>query len=231
MKHCSLFLALFASSALSAFGASVLINGGFEDPDVANGTGNPNLSEGSVPGWETTDSLGRIEIWDGPAGGFSAYEGEQFAEINAWENSALYQDVIIGEAGSVNYGFAHQGRLGLDTLRVDVIYAGADGVFQTAVGATVASGDDSFVVDGSLLTNQFTTGTGAWVNYIRTDSFTSVADGLYRFSYGAVSSAGGNPAAGNFIDGVFFGVNAIPEPSAALLGLAGGLLALRRRRA
>lgn len=241
MKFHMLLSAMALLSLDSALAANAIINGGFEPEtgtlDIPNGTANSSVPSSQVAGWETTDSLGRIEIWDGPFSDpvsgvtFNAYEGDQFAEINAFENSALYQDVIIDEAGLVNYGFAHRGRAGVDTLSVYVLYAGADGIFQTAAGSYTPQGDDVLVVNGALSENTFSTGNTAWSLKTRDDAFTSVAGGLYRFSYQAVSTASGNSAVGNLIDGVYFGVDAVPEPSTALLGAfaLGGWIFRRRR--
>jgi hypothetical protein len=204
--------ALAASSA-----ASVIQNGSFEAPDIPSGSFNASVF--NVPGWSTTDSQGRIEIWDNNFG-VSAHAGRQHAEINAFENSALYQDVTIDLAGLVDFGFAHRGRSGVDTLRVDVTYAGIDALFGT--------GDDVVVVDGNVF--QYSTNNTAWAFYAENDVFTSVAGGIYRFSYGAVSTATGSPASGNFIDSVSFGVDAIPEPSSALMAGFCGVVGIFRRR-
>ncbi|HSJ01146.1 MAG: PEP-CTERM sorting domain-containing protein [Verrucomicrobium sp.] len=212
-------LTLLGLIGLNAAAFGQLINGGFELPDIPAGTYNNNLT--TVPGWSTTDSTGRIELWE-DFQGVTAYQGAQFAEINAHENSRLYQNVTIGEAGLVDYAFAHRGRAGVDTLRVDITFAGGDSTFGTS--------DDVILVDGNLSSNQYSTGTDGWVYYTVNDAFSSVVGGLYRFSFGAVSTATGDISVGNFLDAVSFGVTPVPEASGAMLISIAGVVAILRRR-
>lgn len=221
--------------------ANVLLNGNFEDFSISTGNYNlaynvstnpdgyvesygaaPNLSRQYLDtatniGWQTTAADNRIEIWQSGHSGVTSVEGGQFAEINATTNSALFQDVTIDISGAVDFSFYHRGRSGTDTLAVTITYLGLDGDFGT--------GDDLVVVN-----KQYSTGNAAWSLYQEQNQFTSVEGGVYRFSFGAVSSAGGDLSFGNFIDDVKFGVDAIPEPSVTLLGALGMLGLLRRRR-
>ena len=244
MKFSHLLLPLLGVSLLPcAYGANVLVNNNFEAFSILstgynaayNAGTNPNgyqQSFGTSPtvsrqyletttgiGWLTTAADNRIEIWQNGHTGVPSPEGAQFAEINATTSATLYQDVTIDAAGLVDYSFRHRGRSGTDTLQVTITYFGADNVFGT--------GDDVQVDQKS-----FSTGNTAWVLYNEQDKFTSVANGTYRFAYGAVSSAGNDLSFGNFIDDVNFGVAlAVPEPSITLLGGLGlvGLLTRRRR--
>ncbi|HEY8990744.1 MAG TPA: PEP-CTERM sorting domain-containing protein [Luteolibacter sp.] len=236
-----------AASLPCAHAANVLLNNNFEAFSIDSGnynlafnsTTNPdgytaNFSNGTPPklsrqyqetatgmGWLTTAPDNNIEIWQSGHTSVPSADGTgQFAEINANTSAALYQDVTIDLAGLVDYSFLHRGRSGTDTLQVTITYLGLDNQFGT--------GDDQVMV-----AQQFSTGNSAWVLYDQQDQFTSVANGVYRFSFGAVSSAGGDLSFGNFIDNVNFGVAAapVPEPSAALLGGLGvlGLFGRRRR--
>lgn len=227
MKYNLILILAVAGLTESLHAQNALLNGGFEQPGgVATFS---IMDESLVNGWETTATDNMIEIWHsgfatGDSGGpVPAYEGTQFAEINAFQNAALYQDALISVSGLVDYSFAHRGRQGNDTLRVDITYLGADNLYGTP--------DDIVVVNGNLASNQYTASNTAWVFSAVNDAFTSVAGGTYRFSYGAVSSFGGDPTRGNFIDDVKFGVGVVPEPSGVMfLGAAGVLGMIRRRR-
>lgn len=224
---------------VSIASAATLINGSFEIPGITDGTFD-RVSEEDVPGWETSDSSGNIEFWNAPFRNVPAYVGDQFVEINATENAALYQDVNITEFGAVNYGFAHRGREGTDVMRVDIIYAGLNGVIDTPEANLLnlvtdmigVGGDDVIIVDGSLSTNQYSATEDAWEQHNISALFNADSNsvGTYRFIYAAVSSGGPSAGEGNFIDGVYFGVNAVPEPSCILISTLGGLILLRRRR-
>jgi hypothetical protein len=209
---------LFPLAAVGAWTAgtahSAIVNGSFEQPTVPPGQYNPDLT--SVPGWSTTASNNKIEIWNNYQG-ISAYEGSQFTEVNAWGNTAIYQDVTITTAGLLSVEFAHRGRSGTDTLQMSVIYAGLDGVFDSADDQTVFSDD-------------YATGT-AWNLYPETDVVTTVAGGQYRFEFQAIATSNNVAGAGNFLDAVSYTVSPIPEPSGAALLLGSlGLLAWRRKR-
>lgn len=234
--HASIFRSLAVISTLASLAASgtahaSLINGGFETstgtPFVADG--NWGLAnENDVAGWETTATDNLIELWGNnyssvSGGPVPAYEGRQFAEINATQFAALYQDVFGITAGSiVGFEFAHRGRSGVDTLRMMITDLGAD----NALGG----GDDT-----ELFSRNYSTGNTAWAFYTSAgEAPISALGNATRFSYQAISTANGSPSVGNFIDAADFGVGvqAVPEPASIALialGLAG--LGLRRKRA
>ncbi|MFC7337920.1 PEP-CTERM sorting domain-containing protein [Haloferula chungangensis] len=226
-------------ACVSHASAATLINGSFEFPGIADDSFD-RVHEEDVVGWETSDSSGNIEVWRELYRNVPAYRGNQFVEINATENAALFQDVNITEFGAVNYGFAHRGREGTDVMRVDIIYAGPNGVIDTPdsnmvnlmTNTIVLGGDDLIIVDGSLSANQYSATENAWEQHSISALFNADSNsvGIYRFSYAAVSSSNNNPGEGNFIDDVYFGVNAVPEPSSVMISALGGLILLRRRR-
>jgi hypothetical protein len=209
--------------AASAAASASLINGGFETPVIPASPGYSFVPEGDVDGWtSTTETV--IEIWRSGFNGVTAYEGDQFAEINANQATSLYQDVSgISAGATLQFWFAHRGREGTDTMQVDITDLGLDNIFGT--------GDDSI-----LFTQQFSTGNSDWVFYEFTDSSTVTAQGNdVRFAYSAVSTGGtGDVSIGNFIDKVAFGTDiaAVPLPAGGLLllGALGGLGLMRRRR-
>jgi len=211
-----------------------LLNTSFETTLVAV----PNNSyvitdQSNVPGWFTTSSDRAIEIWDDGFSGLgypgfpiTAYEGQQFAEINATQNAMLYQDSTGIAAGQeVDFHFAHRGRSGVDTMRLTITDLGADGVF--------GSGDDTL-----LFGKEYSTGNLGWGYYTSAPESPIVALGYtLRFGYASVSEASGDHTIGNFIDAVDFGVGVLPVPEpgtyALMLGGLGAmsmLLFSRRRR-
>lgn len=208
---------LFASAALMLLplGAQAgLINGGFESPSLTPGSPDFHfVNAPSVPGWNTTAADNVIEIWTDGVFGVPAYEGTQFAELNANLASTLFQDSIGIAAGSIlGFEFAHRGRLGIDTMRLDITDLGGDGVFGT--------GDDTL-----LFSKEYADGNQSWGFYTSAGEAPIIALGnTVRFSYVAVSTATGNPSVGNFIDAADFGVGvaqAVPEPMTLSMILAG----------
>ncbi|MDP3684238.1 MAG: hypothetical protein Q8S01_09930, partial [Ignavibacteria bacterium] len=130
-----------------------LVNGGFEFPVIpANTYG--NVAEGTPGlGWQTTATDNQIELWHQPFNGVPAYEGEQFAELNANQVSNLYQEVSgIAADAIVGWEFAHRGRDGVDTIGLQITDLGLDNIFGTL--------DDS-----QLYYNTFSDGNTAWGFY------------------------------------------------------------------
>ena len=205
--------------------AATIVNGGFEDPRFTPGQADYTIIDQSqVTGWSTTASDGRIELWSDGFLGVTAYEGDQFAELNANQVSTLYQDVSGISAGTrLGFGFAHRGRLGIDTLRLSISDLGADNV--------AGSSDDKLIYTGV-----YSDGTDAWGYHTSDDLGSLFAFGhTMRFAYESVSAAGGSQGIGNFLDAASFGTYvppaAVPVPAALpLLAVGLGALGLVRRR-
>jgi len=206
----------------STLGANVITNGSFEIPPFV-GITVQQVNESLVPGWDTTATDNLIEIWANGNNGVFAADGTQHAELNATQVSTLYQDVSGVPANSVvGYSFAHRGRLGLDTLRLEVSDLGTDN----------APGGIGLAADTLLFFQPFTTGNNAWVQYsAATIGPLSIGNDM-RFAFVSIFAAGGNPAIGNFLDNVSFGVG-VPEPTSLALILSSlvASCAFRRRRA
>ena len=96
-----------------------------------NHYGDDSNPAANVPGWKTTQTINgehvdTIEILNdqNQVGGFldshefSAYDGHNFAEINAKAASALYQDVLTTPGQTMNWQFAHRARTGAGNPQV-----------------------------------------------------------------------------------------------------------------
>ncbi|MFM2313105.1 MAG: hypothetical protein RLZZ04_2381, partial [Cyanobacteriota bacterium] len=177
-----------------------ITNGSFESPALSNTLPTPYqtfvpnkiaaYNENDVPGW-TSFADSYIELWrngNNIDGNPLAYEGEQFAEINAYVNGSLYQDVYTIPGSVITWQFAHRGRVGVDTMNLKI----------GSPGATVAQ------INPTNGTTSFQTGNTAWVVYQGTYTVPA-GQTTTRFEYQAVATATGDQGVGNFIDAVRFG--------------------------
>jgi uncharacterized repeat protein (TIGR01451 family)/fimbrial isopeptide formation D2 family protein/LPXTG-motif cell wall-anchored protein len=175
-----------------------LANGSFEQGPREGSYNNVPIYflEEEVPGWRTTDnSQGPylIEIWNYalnyPAGGVRNFppppDGDRYAELNAFDNGLLYQDVETTPGQTIKWRLSHMGRGGVDTMQVRIGPA-TDNPYDTVVQT------------------QMSTGNTAWETY--TGTYTVPAgQTVTRFGFEAVSTASGSIGAGNFLDNIFLG--------------------------
>lgn len=99
-------------------------NPGFETPPIR--TTSSQMPQENVQDWETTAKEGMIEFggnWNGhTAPHYSTSrdknnaEGYQFAELNADEESTLYQNVTTVGGNVYEWGLQHRGRIGVDKM-------------------------------------------------------------------------------------------------------------------
>jgi uncharacterized repeat protein (TIGR01451 family) len=179
--------------------ASGVLNNGFEEPvigssspailqDFGNG-GIVSYREADVPWWGTVatspssgssfDQRNAIEMWKkGNSIQGNPFEGNQFAEINAYVSGQLYQDLAVPPGTQIRWQVAHRGRGGTDTL----------GVFIGVPGSEVSQGS-------------YATPNTEWRVY---SGLYIVPAGQYitRFGLRSMSTAGGNNSVGNFVDDV-----------------------------
>lgn len=138
--------------------------------------------ESLVPGWDTTDPIdNKIEIWYNRNGGVPAYEGTSFAELNAEEVGALYQEFCTKPGDVITWSLAHRGRSGVDVATVKI-----GGSLATAPIVETMTDDNS-------AWGTYSSGTTPYV--VPAGQTTTV------IAFEALSSTGG-PSFGNFIDDV-----------------------------
>ncbi|MGN1090682.1 MAG: hypothetical protein ACI4Q6_09815 [Huintestinicola sp.] len=98
-----------------------LQNGSFEKGQTWSGSYN-TLSQGSVPSWNTTAYGGKIELFRSNTGTYipnvtlTPSDGTYAAELNADEESTLYQNVSTVPSSIYKWGLDHGARNGTDTM-------------------------------------------------------------------------------------------------------------------
>ncbi len=268
-------LALIASNTLSFGSAQAigLVNPNFEADDaktlvsVVPGDSSYESSsptrtspafvvtnQSNITGWKTTATTfgGAIELWESGfnAGGVGAVltapgNGNQFAEVNATENSALYQDLTIAASGSptrLYFDLWHRAR------------ADSSGNPQiNAIAVTITNQTTSTQLFNAIFATQLNPSdigtTNGWARYT-SDSFANIfaaASGsaqVIRFAFTAttltngtadiytttgvtptvtnnatVSTTNSNITTGNFIDNANFADTPIPFDFSPNIGI------------
>ncbi|MCA9196168.1 MAG: hypothetical protein KDA87_01475 [Planctomycetales bacterium] len=169
-----------------------LINGSFEQPNIddkspvpLNVWFNSNVKsvtylDEDVPGWHTTATDHKIELWQSGFSGVTAAEGRQFAELNAEQQSTLYQIIDVHPNSTLAFEFFHRGRSGTDTMQVTAM--------------DVASGE-------VLFAKQYHSPASEWSFYEEALAVPNNATSV-QLSFEAVATASGNTTVGNLLDGV-----------------------------
>lgn len=122
-------LSLLPTSILAADTRSVtdnaIKNGSFEEPAFDNMNA-PQWAADLVPDWHTTASDQKIEFGSTRKNGRVPHivdepdipDGKQFAELNADEESTLYQYATTVGGNVYEWGLSHRGRYGIDQMAV-----------------------------------------------------------------------------------------------------------------
>lgn len=212
MIACGLWLA--ASGAQAQVQRS-FINLGFEQPALAPNNCYIITSSADVPGWETTHSVfprggscttptgsagPSIELWRN-LGGTGPRTGLNHAELNAHQNSRIYQSVCLANGEVVDWRLSHRGRGGTDVMsfNIDSVANQIVRTSTTAAGAgTVIAGSCGSGSVGGATCNAPAT-VSAWADY--SGSFVwNGGTGTHTFGFEAISTGSGNAASGNFLD-------------------------------
>jgi hypothetical protein len=152
----------------------------FEDPVIGAST-YQIVNANTVPGWQTTATDNMVEIWSAGFLGVQPYLGNQFMELNANQDAALYQDVLTTPGAIMGISLAHRGRGGVDVM--ELLAGPPGGPYQT-----IQTYSDGL----------------AWGHY--TDYYTVPAgQNTTQFMFQTVSCNGGAcGGSGNFLDAVEF---------------------------
>ena len=147
------------------------------------------IAQPRVPGWKTTASDNIIELWCNGFSGVYAATGKCHSELNADQVSALYQDIDTIPGMLLYWTLSHRGRAGVDVMELRIGRPNATVQIQT-------------MSDGNTF----------WKSYNGT-YIVPAGQFITRFLFGAVSSAGGNPTIGNFLDSIAFTTPAVACPT------------------
>ncbi|PCJ31073.1 MAG: hypothetical protein COA90_07395 [Gammaproteobacteria bacterium] len=125
----SLLLAL--STQLNAAGINLVVNGSFENPDIAAGSWSVHQA---INGWSTSGS--GVEVRDNVAG--TAYDGSQFVELDSHSNSGIYQNFTTGLGQAYLLSFAYSPRINVasNSNKIKVLWNGRRVDTVTAQGGS-----------------------------------------------------------------------------------------------
>ncbi|MFY0628217.1 MAG: VCBS repeat-containing protein, partial [Reichenbachiella sp.] len=163
-------------------------NGSFEFPDISEAPYNEpggtvdDIPMADVPFWSTAANKKFIQLMDNGyvpnnSAPYTAYDGNQWCEVNAQQKGSLYYDLVTTPGAEMTWSFAHRSRGGSDEVEVEIGEAGSE-VFQ----ASVTSSDEKwFFYSGTYTVPAGQTST--------------------RFLFNAISPSG---IVGNFVDAVSF---------------------------
>jgi uncharacterized repeat protein (TIGR01451 family) len=203
------------------------LNTSFEQPVLTGGACFAQVYDNIVPFWTTTSATatpngtctlpggtpsGLIEIWANTYQGVVPRDGTQFAELNADQPSALYQNVCITNGETVSWGLSHRGRAGTDTM-VFVLgdtpasllpaniatTAGVGGILRASTD-TAGNGTIVNCQNGSSVGTATTctvTKTATWADYKGSFVWNGVS-GVKSVGFGAI----GGGTTGNFLDAI-----------------------------
>jgi len=204
-----------------------------------------------VPGWVTSETnqtnsfpgppctngnpgtgAGTIEIWNSSFEGVTAAQGSQFAELNAWSNGRLSQQVCLFNNERVGYSMLHRGRgdatvsyvaeFNIDNsnnsiFRASTTSAGVGGT--SACGgttfATPQTSDQTGTTDGLVQSASCKTSasTSGWRRYNGTFVYGGT-NGTHNFGFAAINGG----TVGNFLDDVDILLSPVVEFTGTIAG-------------
>lgn len=195
---------LVLSVTLSAQPARYLINSGFELPVLGCSPASYSiLPESEIPGWVSSDAVARariscavagatmtngMELWQTNFNSIPSHSGNQFAEVNAYVNSGMYETLCLLPNETVTFSIWHRKRTN-DTNRENLIVQLIDPASGTVVGTASTTHDATF---------------GSWTLYSGTVVNNGVQGarrlGIFGRHYNPDGSLHSNQSVGNLID-------------------------------
>ena len=203
-----------------------LQNGSFENIDTQllnKGQSASFIPEGTTGlAWKTTGTDHQVEVVYGPNASSSynvssAPDGNQFAELNAEAQGALYQDIMSTPDTGLYWKLYHRGRTGTDTMYLIVAPTSLVEDITTqsqlsSLASAILADPDGYAEKGYYI-KTITDSTSSWGEYSGTYD---VPDGVYLTRLFFVSAS--NSTVGNFIDAVAFS-SLMPEPDSGYANL------------
>jgi hypothetical protein len=221
-------LAVLLPSAALAQVQRTMVNPGFELPDLGTTGCYKILPDAQVPGWTTNATAAGsndgtcaynsgvttappIELWVSGWTGVPARSGKQLAELNAWGNFRLNQNVCFVAGETVSWQLSHRGR---DSAILADVMDFLIGGTQIARISTANDGNPSSVT-ASLGTANSAAAASGWVDYSGSFTVPAGSGGVQALGFSAVSVGGTSISQGNFLDNITITLRPIIQFSSA----------------
>ena len=127
----SVSLAFYFAQDKTAYPTNLIANGSFESHAPLENGGSGMFD--NIEGWTTEE--GQIELQSGKTGGIAAHEGSTKIELDAYENSAIFQNIETVDEGRYGLTLYYAPRVrqqGTDTNDIELFWDGL--LFDTLYG-------------------------------------------------------------------------------------------------
>jgi len=178
------------------------------------------LGSGSCPNYITPGTANLIELWTRDFQSVIPPDGNVFAELNAEQNSRLFQNLCLLNNETITFSVNHRGRTISSTADVARFVIDTLGVVQFATNDTGATNSIAALTPSNaanIAPNLSLPVGNGWVLHSGSLRYTG-ASGNVGVGFEAVSTAGGDITVGNFIDNTQFAGLPVIELAAASAG-------------